>query len=155
MARPEVKYIRVGAYAAAASLIRNLGAVLYTQKIGRAAANGCAEQNYGIQSINATPTRGYLPLDYMVYETTGGTWKRVTFQYENSLNGALVAGATSVTVTTISTVANGDICGILLDDGTTHWSAVSGLSGSTFTITAIPVGRSAPDGGRIVFNRWA
>jgi hypothetical protein len=154
--RAEVKYIRVGFYTTSAGvLIRNFGASLYTQALNRGASQEWAAQNYGLLSINATPTRSYLPLDFMVYETTGGTWKRVTYQYENSLNGALAAGATSATVNSPASIANGDICGILLDDKTTHWTTVSGLVGSTFTIGAIPVGRSAPNNGRIVFNRWA
>ena len=151
--RSEVKYIRVGVFSS--GFVRNLSAVLYTQALGRASAEGWAAQNYCIQSINVTPTRGYLPFGYMIYETTGGTWKRVTFQYETILSGALASGAVSVTVSAISTVANNDICGILLDNGETHWTTVSGLVGSTFTIAAIPAGRTAPDGGRIVFNRWA
>lgn len=153
VARVEVAFIRVALYAS--GFVRNLGATLHTQPIGRGRTQQAAAQKSALLSINATPTRGYLPLDFMIYETTGGTWKRVTFQYESRVSGALSAGATSVTVAAISTVADGDICGILLDNGQTHWTTVSGLSGSTFTIAAIPVGRSAPDGSRIVFNRWA
>ena len=153
VARAEVAFIRVALYAS--GFVRNLGATLHTQPMGRGRAQQAAAPKTAVLSINATPTRGYLPLDFMIYETTGGTWKRVTFQYESRVSGALSAGATSVTVTAISTVADGDVCGILLDNGQTHWTTVSGLSGATFTIAAIPAGRSVPDGARIVFNRWA
>jgi hypothetical protein len=60
-----------------------------------------------------------------------------------------------VTVAAAGSIANSDICGILLDDLTTHWSAISSLSGSTFTIAAIPAGKAAASGNRVVFNHWA
>jgi hypothetical protein len=154
VARSEVKYIRVGFSLGTAGFLRSFGAVIYTQSLKRGPT-----QNVGFissfRSLNGTPTQGYAPFETLVWDSTASVMRRCTFQYETRLSGALSAGATSVTVTAISTVADGDVVGILLDDQTTHWSVVSGLAGSTFTIAAIPAGRSAPDGGRIVFNRWA
>ena len=152
--RPEVKFVRVGVALGLAGFVRFLSAHIYTQALQRGRTEG-AEAFTALRSLNGTPTKGYAPQNTLVWDHTAGVMRRCTFQYENTLNGALAAGDTSVTVTTISTVAVGDICGILLDNGETHWSAVSALTGSTFTISAIPAGRSAPNGGRIVFNRWA
>lgn len=152
--RPEVKFVRVGFYLGTAGFIRSFGASLYTQALGRGPTEGGGQQ-YSLRSLDGVPTQGYAPLNTLVWDHTASAMRRCKFQYETRLSGALSGGGTSVTVTAISTVANGDICGILLNNGETHWSAVSGLSGSTFTITAVPAGRSAPNGGRIVFNRWA
>lgn len=152
--RPEVKFVRVGFHLGAAGFIRSFGASLYTQVLGRGPTEGGGQQN-SVRSLDGVPTQGYAPLNTLVWDHTASAMRRCTFQYETRLSGALSGGGTSVTVTAISTVANGDICGILLNNGETHWSAVSGLSGSTFTITAVPAGKSAPNGGRIVFNRWA
>lgn len=102
--------------------------------------------------LTVAPTRGFGELGQAVAKVAGGFWN-VTFVHETTLDGAVATSGTSVTVTTISTVANGDICGILLDDGTTHWSAISALASSTFTVGALP--SAAADNQRIVFNRWA
>lgn len=152
--RSDVKFIRVGVALGTAGFIRNINAKIFTQSLYRGFTEG--SKNFtALRSLNGTPTQGYAPLNTLIWDYTSGLMRRCTFQYETVLNGALLSGATSVTVSAISTISNGDICGILLDNGETHWSAISGLSGSTFTITAIPAGRSAPNGGRIVFNRWA
>lgn len=151
--RSEVKFVRVGVAAGVAGFIRHVGANIYTQTIGRGNTEGGGNK-FTLRSINGTPTRGYVPLDTIIYDHVNSLIKRCSFQYETGLATALAEGDTSVTVSTISTVANGDVVGILLDNEETHWSAVSGLSGSTFTISAIPEGRFAAAGSRVVFNRW-
>jgi len=153
--RSEVKYVRVGFYLGTAGLIRHFSASLYTQQLSRGLSEGDGTNRNPMKVINGVPTKGYVPQNTAIWDYTGAAMKRVSFQYETRVSGALAAGATSVTVAAISTVANGDVVGILLDNYTTHWTAVSALAGSAFTIAAIPVGRSVPDGARIVFNRWA
>ena len=152
--RSEVKYVRVGFTLGAAGFVRSVSAFLYTQALNRGKSEG-AEAFTAARSLNGVPTQGYAPLNTLVYDRTANVMRRCSFQYETRVSGALAEGATSVTVAAISTVADGDIVGLLLDNGETHWTAVSGLTGSTFTIAAIPAGRSVSDGGRIVFNRWA
>lgn len=152
--RPEVKYVRVGFTLGAAGFVRYVSAFLYTQALSRGKSEG-AETFTAVRSLSGTPTQGYAPLNTLVYDSTANAMRRCTFQYETRVSGALAGGATSVTVAAISTAADGDVVGLLLDNGETHWTAVAGLTGSTFTIAAIPAGRSVPDGGRIVFNRWA
>lgn len=151
--RNEVKFIRVGAVIGTAGFIRSISAHIYTQAIGRDKTEAAARFN-SPRSLDGIPTRGYAPLNTLIYDHTATVMRRCSYQYETRLNGALATGATSVTVVAPASIANGDVVGILLDNNETHWSAVSGLSGSTFTIAAIPAGRSAPAGGRIVFNRW-
>jgi hypothetical protein len=71
-----------------------------------------------------------------------------------TLGGAEAAAQTDLTVAAITGVASGDIIGILLDDGTTHWTTVNGApSGSTITITAA-LPSDAASGNRVVVNRW-
>jgi len=54
-----------------------------------------------------------------------------------TLTAAAVAGATNLTVASIAAISNGQYIGILLDDGTMHWTTVNGApAGSTVTIIA-------------------
>lgn len=153
--RPEVKYIRFGYFSATGGLFRSISAYLFTQSMGRGVTEADAAPRCPPRFLIGAPTKSYVPRGYQLFESGGKIHYWVTFSYETTTNGALAAGATSVTVTAISTVANGDVCGILMDNGTTHWTTVSALAGSTFTIAAIPVGRSVASGSRIAFNRWA
>lgn len=153
--RSECKYVKIGLYAPTAGLIENYQISLFTPPSERGLSESFMSRRLPVGVLDGTPTSGYAPLNYMVYETGGGTFKRVTYAHETQVDGALSAGATSVTVATAGSIANGDIVGIMLDDDTTHWTTVSSLSTATFTIAAIPAGRSVADGARIVFNRWA
>lgn len=52
------------------------------------------------------------------------------------LASAAADGASSITVDSISGISNGDYIGIVVDDGTLHWTTVNGTpSGSTVTLT--------------------
>lgn len=151
----QCRYVKIGLYAPVAGLIENYEISLFTPPSKRGLSKSFADRRLSVGVLNGTPTKGYAPLGYMIYETTGGTFKRVTYAHETQVSGALSAGATTVSVASIGSVANGDVVGIILDDDTTHWTTVSGLSGSAFGIDAIPAGRSVSNGARIVFNRWA
>jgi hypothetical protein len=155
VARSEVKFIRVGFLQSTAGLIKSVNASLYTVRLDRGASEGPARTLFSLPVVDGTPTRGYVTTNFAVWDSGAGAMKRVTYQFETTTNGALAAGATSVTVTSAGSIANSDVCGILLDDLTTHWTSVSSLSSSTFTIAAIPAGKAAASGNRIVFNRWA
>lgn len=153
--RSEVKFIRVGIIQSDVGLIKSLNASLYTTLLNRGASEGPARTQYSLPVVDGAPTTGYVPIKFTVWDSGASAVKRVTYQFETQTNGALAAGATSVTVASAGSIANGDVCGILLDDLTTHWTSVSALAGSTFTIAAIPAGKAAASGNRIVFNRWA
>ena len=149
--RPEVKFIRVAFYAGsgASGIIRHISAELFSAPLNQ---KQVFVDGGVIRSLNGIPTRSYVPPDTVIWDRTASVMRRCTFQYETRLASPVAAGATSVTVNSIGGVANGDVVGVLLDDGVTHWAAVAGLSGETFTITPIPTGRSA--NGRVLFNRW-
>lgn len=153
--RSEVKYIQLAMVSYAASTFEEVSAFIYCQKRNRDAVQG-AQRFSRMPSINGVVTEGYVPQDTSILDTSTSpaTIRYVSYSNETFADGALVAGATSITVVDIDAVANGDLVGILLDDGTTHWTAVSSLASSTFTIAAIPVGRSVADKSLVVFNRW-
>jgi hypothetical protein len=153
--RSEVKFIRVGAFCSTTGLIKSMSVSIFTQALGRGTSESASRPQYSLPVLDGAPTRGYVPFNYAVWDKTAKVMRWVSYQFETNLNGALSAGGTSVTVAAAGSIANSDICGILLDNGTTHWSSISGLSGSTFTVSAIPAGRSAANGARVVFNRWA
>lgn len=153
--RSEVKFIRVSAFCSTAGLIKSMGVSIFTQALGRGSTEMATHAQLSLPVLDGAPTRGYVPFNYAVWDKTAKVMRWVSYQWETKLNGALSAGNTSATVSAAGSIANGDIVGILLDNGTTHWSAISALAGSTFTISAIPAGRSAANGARVVFNRWA
>jgi hypothetical protein len=101
--------------------------------------------------LSSSPTQGFAKLGQIISKDVGGTYQ-CTKSLDRFLDGTIEASGTSATVDDNTDVANGDIVGILLDDGTTHWTTVSNLTGSTFDIDAIP--SQASDGNRIVFNLW-
>ena len=101
--------------------------------------------------LTASPTSGFARLGQLISKSVGGIWT-CTKSIETTTSGVAITGATSITVTLATGIANGDVVGILLDDNTTHWTSVSGLSGTTFTITTLP--SQVSSGNRIVFNAW-
>ena len=153
--RSEVAYIRISAYSPTANFqFEELSAFVWSPPSTKFTTANTAQRFVGPTILNGSPTKGWLPVGYQILDTSTGpaTHRYVSFSYETFLNSSAIAGATSLTVTTVSTIANNDIVGLLLDNGSTHWSTVSGLAGSTFTVSALPSAAAA--GNRIVFNRW-
>lgn len=152
--RSEVKFVRIGMYISTAALVRSVSACLWVQPSERLKAEGYRDRE-DRRGFAGVPTQGYVPQGTII-ENTGGTTKYVcAYQYESLTTAALAAGDTSVTAVSAAGVANGDVVGILLDDGTTHWTTVSALSGATFTVAALPAGKSAGSGARVAWNRWS
>lgn len=150
---PKFVKILVRTGGAGPHLASNIAVYYYSKRDSQGQTRSFARQQAKNIGLSSAPDAGFVEAGFVVGNISagGGTFTNV-FSYEDTLNGALIATATSVTVNNISTVANGDVVGILLDDGDTHWSAVSALVGSTFTVAALP--SAAADGNRIVFNRW-
>ncbi len=134
-------------------LASNISVYYYPKRNAQGESTAIAKQQSKAVGHALAPDSGFVVAGFVVGDISagGGSFTNV-FSYEDTLNGALIATATSVTVNNIGSVANGDIVGILLDDGDTHWSAVSALAASTFTVSALP--SPAANGNRIVFNRW-
>jgi len=68
---------------------------------------------------------------------------------------ASVNDKTIEVVATAGMVA-GDVVGIILDDGTTHWTSVPSLNDADTVVISntIPAGRYAAVGGKFYTNRW-
>jgi hypothetical protein len=153
--RSEVAFVRIGGYLSSAGFVRYFSASVYSQAMNRGRTEGEAARRYQFLTIDGAPTRGYVQQGTAIYDRVTRVMRFCTRAQESTLTAALSAGATSATVASGTGLANGDIVGILLDNQTTHWTTVSALAGNTFTIAAIPAGRSAPINGRVVFNRWS
>lgn len=84
---------------------------------------------------------------------------RCTYALETTLADAAAASATQLRLTSFSlsgfgSVQIGDLIGIDLDDGNTHWTTVSAIGGGLHTITAaLPSGASA--GSAVYVSRLA
>lgn len=105
-------------------------------------------------SASSSPTRGYAPEVGVKVSNTAGGWFTNTFSKDTTITVAQVATDTTITVASVTSITSGDIVGLELDDGSTHWTTVNGApSGSVVTLTnALPSGAAA--GKRVVFNRW-
>jgi len=150
--RAEVAFVRVGFYSSTANYYRRVACALYTKRINGTARALITQQNNTDLTIAGAPTKGYLNQGTRIYDTTAAAFRRVSYAFETRLAADATSGDTSVTVASAGTIANGDIVGILLPSGKTHWTEVGGLSGTTFTIAAMP--ETAVTGSRVVFNRW-
>ena len=152
--RSEVIYIKVSlGTGSVAGAIYHASLYYYEPPNNQPETVTSAVKNPRSMVLPTVPTAGYVALGTQVNQAAGASIFLCTFSYETTTNGALALGATSVTVTTIGSVSNGCVVGILLDSGDTHWSVVSALAGSTFTVAALP--SAAASGNRIVFNNWA
>lgn len=152
--RPEVAYIQIGVISYAAGTWRRATGFIYGQpeRWERQAGLTIGRHTPAMAGI---PTQGYAPDGFQYFDTTISKIRYVSYAYETFANGVVPSDGTSLTVYDAASVANGDIVGVLLDNNATHWTTVSGLSSNTFTIGAVPTGRSIPDNARVVFNRWA
>ncbi len=81
--------------------------------------------------------------------STGDNWTETS--YSRTLTAASPISDTTLTVSAITNASSGDYIGIVLDDGSIHWTTINGApAGSTITITTgLP---SAAASGNYVFN---
>lgn len=148
-----VKYIRVGVFSPAAVLIKRIGFGLLTKRNNARIASAAVAQKTQPLVLQGKPTMGYAPYNTLLFDTVLNNYRRVIFAHRTRVTTAISSTTTSVTVDAISSVANGDIYGILLPSGKTSWGLVSGLTANSFTITA--TGEAVTAGALIVFNRWS
>jgi len=65
---------------------------------------------------------------------------------KTELAADVLPGAGSITVDSITDIANADTVGVVLDDGTIHWTTVNGApSGVTVTLTDVTTGAASTD----------
>lgn len=109
---------------------------------------------YETPAVSSSPTVGFCPQVGRKVSNTAGGWFTCTFVLSTTLSGAEASGQTTLSMTSITGIASGDIVGIYLDSGATHWTTVNGSpSGGTIVVTdALP--SDAASGNRVVINRW-
>ena len=156
--RPDVAFVDVGFFAStlagAVYEVEDLWASLYTPPIGEEALELHAERISQVPTLDGVPTKGLAPDRFAVIDRSTGRTLYAT-AYETTLSVDLAAGNTTATLTAIGAVANGWYGCFLLDDlVTTHWFIVADKAGSSFTIPAIPAGRSAATGTPVYLMNW-
>lgn len=100
----------------------------------------------------AVPTQGLAKLGQVI----GGPAGLFTCigRADTTLAVAASTSDASVTVTSATGITNGDVIGILLDNGKTHWTTVNGApSGAVVTLTAA-MPSAAAIGKSVGTNRW-
>lgn len=152
--RSEVKFVRVAAYSGAGGWARSVAAWMPLPPLGRETTSAAAAIKAGIITLPGPATTGFAPVNTTIFNRTNKRMEWVSFAFELTVNGALAAGATTLTVAAIGFVGNGDIYSVMLDNGDTLTGVVAGTSGNTFTISAVPVGRSIENGARVAVCRW-
>ena len=153
VARNDVKYVQVAVYAGAKGIVRNVSAYLYTQNMLRAKSVASANARIKVPQLANDVTKGFVPVGFEIYNSTFKNRNHVTFAFETRLSATANATGTAINIASATGIKNGDIVGVQLDDGTTHWSKVSNLSGTTHTIDALL--SIASQNARVVYNRWA
>lgn len=76
------------------------------------------------------------------------------FAFGTTLSAGEPSGETSMAVTAGTGTANGDIVGVVQDDGTIHWTTVSSGGGTTTIVLTSGLTDDAASGNRVYFHRW-
>lgn len=101
-------------------------------------------------AASAKPTMGYAEVGDVVQSSAASATRWLcTFSLETFLSVAMAAGATAITTTNSTGVANGDVVGVQLDSGAWHWTTLA----SAGVLTA-GVPTAAGSGNPVVFVRW-
>jgi hypothetical protein len=148
-----VKYIQVSVFSGSAGTVHHLSAHLYTQNLKRAKSITSANTRIKVPQLANDVTKGFVSVGFEIYNSTFKNRNHVTFAFETRLSATANAIGTVINIASATGIKNGDIVGVQLDDGTTHWSKVSNLSGTTHMIDALP--SIASQNARVVYNRWA
>lgn len=100
----------------------------------------------------AAPTQGAAKIGQLVSGPSGIF--RATARVDTTLSSGAASSAGTVTVTSATGIASGDVIGVLLDSGLTHWTVVNGApAGNVVTLTVALPGAAA-SGRAVVTNRW-
>ena len=129
------------------------------QKVAHGLANGKAIMFHTL--VNTTGI--VIDTIYYVLNATADA-----FQVEASIGGGVVPiteagegsgtyGEASINVDTTANMEAGDVIGIVLDDGTVHWTSIITVTDIAFLViaAAIPAARYAKVGAAVYTNRWA
>jgi len=100
----------------------------------------------------AAPTQGLARLGENIGHATG----RFTCvsRVDTTLTVAGASTDTTITVASITGINSGDLIGILLTDGTTHWTTVNGAPAAGVITLAVALPSAAASGNQVSTNRW-
>lgn len=107
-----------------------------------------------VNAVSAIPTQGFAPIGYTAVDTDGLSLYINTFALNTSLSSAAASAATVIAVTSGTGTVNGDVVGINLDNGDTHWTTIASGGGTTSLTLTTGLAAAAAIGSRVVFNRW-
>lgn len=107
-------------------------------------------QKKGLHVWTVTEATLFPQASQVRYALASGSTDHATESYvATELTADASAGATSVTVDSITGISSGDNIGIVVDDGSIHWTTVNGApAGSTITLTT-GLDDSASDGAAV------
>ena len=159
----DVDYIKVCQNGGTA-VLRTRGFALYSVDGGNPSTwTGYSEIAPGVNIGTTTPTKGInstlsaWSVGRMIYDATPASsapmgWICVRSE-TSTANGGEPAAETQWAVADDQNAADGDIIGVTLDDGTVHWTAVSGApAGNVITVASgVPAGRTIENGAVVVW----
>ena len=152
---PEVAYVRVkldsGSPATPFSRIEVIG--YFTGQSSDYVADLCRRRFFTPLAQESAPTKGSPPVGTRV-RGAGKDWV-VGSRQEMTVSPA-TTGDTSITVSSGINVAVGDVLGLALDTGATHWATILGISGAGGRILELssPVPAEVSAGAKSVATRW-
>lgn len=100
----------------------------------------------------AVPTQGRALKGEVVGGTT--TDSHCTANASTTLAVAAASSASILTVASSTGMAVGDVVGVLLPDGTTHWTTIATVNNSTQVTLTVAIPAAAPIGSEVVTTRW-
>lgn len=108
-----------------------------------------AWQGRGVNIFAVETVYVFLAKDTSSYTLNASGDHSTNSYVSTTLSAAASSGASTITVSTITGMSNGDFIGVELDDGTLDWTTINGApSGSTVTLTAT-LDSAAASGNRV------
>jgi polygalacturonase len=104
-------------------------------------------------SQNAIPTQGVCRVGTRIVGSTSAF--ECVGRVDTTVNSAASSGATTVTVASATGIGSGDLIGVLMDTGQTHWTTVSGAPAGNVVTLAVALTAAAAVGQTVATNRWA
>jgi hypothetical protein len=108
------------------------------------------KQTVSKNSVTAVPSQSWCPVGFQVVRNDGAFMFTCSFALQTTGTGS--SGSTSLVVADATGVLTSDIIGVVTSSTNTEWYTVSGVVGTTITLSStLP---NAVSGAKVVFNRW-
>ena len=105
------------------------------------------------QGVHGQPTQGFAPQGYRAHDISGDREYTCSFSLRTGIAQAVNPSSISATLLVTDGVIVGDVVGLSLDSGETHWTVVTAISGGVLQTAAAPPS-VASAGNEAVFVRW-